>query len=573
MNEFMKGMDISSYPEMLDKGYQYYDFEGKKINLLDFAKEQGFNYGRLRLWNNPSRIPETQGYCDIEHTKRMAKELVSRELGFMLDFHYSDWWADPGHQEMPQAWKNLTDDELVEAVYSYTREVLEELAANQTYPDIIQIGNEIRCGMMWPAGKVSNWSMLARLINAGIRAVRDTQGTRDSKVMLHLDQGGRYYYFEEWFDHAIENGVEDFDIIGLSYYPFWHGTFSDLKNTMEKLVERYHKPLIVAETAHPHRRSVGSLFGEAQEQIAGFPATPQAQRKVLELIMSITAHIKDNMGLGIFYWEPFVRGSDEEGSWGTCMGMVNDEGRPTEGCKAFAVNVNQIDCDVNAKIYEPRDLVLPQGADIRQYVPETVKVLKWDGRIEAQPVSWNVDDLEDATEGTVAGMLTVSGETVQLQVRIESDDVNYIRNGAFEDALEHWNLHKSETAKTDIRQEVAEEFPFQTEDYFYFASKDNFVLQLSQTVHALEPGKYQLHLEYMGDNTTGVQVAMYAIGEQMEEKKAIFPSDSQWQYCTLEWQVQETTDVEVGIKVDAPAIYGKIKNIALKKYQTARETL
>jgi len=569
MSDFIRGADISSYPELLDKGFQFFDYAGNKVNLMDFAKEQGINYGRLRLWNNPGRIPEAEGYCDLAHTKWMAKELVSRGMKFMLDFHYSDWWADPGHQEMPEVWKDLSDDELVQAVYSFTRETLEELDENGTYPDSIQIGNEIRCGMMWPAGKVSNWPMLARLINAGIRAVRDTQKEHHTQVVIHLDQGGRYHYLEEWFDAAIEHGVTDFDVIGLSYYPFWHGTFFDIKNSMEKLVERYHKPIMLTEIAHAHRRSNGSLFGEQQELNAGFPANPVAQRKVLELIMSITAHVKDGMGLGVFYWEPFSRSKSDDGSWGSCMGVVDAQGMPTEGCKAFAFDVEGVDGNADAKLYEPDQLMVSQDADLQQYLPGFVNVLKWNGSLEKKPVIWESvppkGTLPKQGEIVLQGRVSPGKETVQLWVRIENKDANYVRNGNFASEMDDWKLKASEKVLKSIRPEIAEEYPFETENYFYFECKDNFELELSQIICGLEAGAYLLTAEYKGDNTTGVRVMLYAKGKELEEKTEIFPTDSQWRRSELPLQVSDAGEVEIGIKVDSPAIYGKIRKLTLKK--------
>ena len=168
---FIKGMDISSHLEMMDKGHRYYDFDGNEVNIIDFAKEQGFNYGRLRIWNEPGRVKESGGYCDLEHTRKMAAEIKNRGLGLLLDFHYSDWWADPGNQTKPAAWQELGGDALAQAVYDYTREVLTALYQDGVYPDMVQVGNEIRCGMLWPDGRTDNWEELAKLINAGIRAI------------------------------------------------------------------------------------------------------------------------------------------------------------------------------------------------------------------------------------------------------------------------------------------------------------------------------------------------------------------------------------------------------------------
>ena len=564
MSLFIKGMDISSYPEMLDKQYTYYDFNGKEVNLLDFAKEQGFNYGRLRIWNEPERVPESGGYCNLKDTLKMAKEIMQRGMGLLLDFHYSDWWADPGNQNLPFAWKELSEDELVEAVYDYTKKVMTALDENGTYPDMVQIGNEIRCGMMWPIGAISNWNGLARLINAGIKAVRDTQGERDTKIVIHLDQGGGYYYYEEWFDAAQAHGVTDFDIIGLSYYPFWHGTFNDLKNTMEKLIVRYKKPLVLAEIAHAYRMSQGNLFGEAQERIAGFPANPEAQRTVLELIMSIVAHVSNDMGIGVFYWEPFWQVKENDGSWGSCMVLVDSNGMPTEGCKAFGIEPKNTDINKIAKIYEPKAAMLSDKGQLERYLPQNIKVLMWDGRMENIVVSWEISDIPVSEEFSIQGVLS-SGEGVQMQIRIDSNAQNLLGNGEFEEDLRFWEVETSHDVQQEIRQEIAEEFPFVAKNYFYFSCKENLTLCMKQCIEQVETGSYVLSLEYLGDNTTGVKVWLYAKSGEKEYMADIFPTDSEWVRQELVFEVEDVSAVEVGIKVDSPAMYGQVRAVKLVK--------
>ncbi|MBQ6786854.1 MAG: glycosyl hydrolase 53 family protein [Lachnospiraceae bacterium] len=564
MSLFIKGMDISSYPEMLDKQYTYYDFNGKEVNLLDFAKEQGFNYGRLRIWNEPERVPESGGYCNLKDTLKMAKEIMQRGMGLLLDFHYSDWWADPGNQNLPFAWKELSEDELVEVVYDYTKKVMMALAENGTYPDMVQIGNEIRCGMMWPVGAITNWKGLAKLINAGIKAVRDTQGERDTKIVIHLDQGGRYYYYEEWFDAALAHGVTDFDIIGLSYYPFWHGTFNDLKNTMEKLIVRYKKPLVLAEIAHAYRMSQGNLFGEAQERIAGFPANPEAQRTVLELIMSIVAHVSNDMGIGVFYWEPFWQAKENDGSWGSCMVLVDSNGMPTEGCKAFGIEPKNTDINKIAKIYEPKAAMLSDKEQLERYLPQNIKVLMWDGSIENRVVNWELSDMSASEEFSVHGVLS-SGEGVQMQIRIDSNAQNLLGNGEFVEDLRFWEVETSHDVQQEIRQEIAEEFPFEAKNYFYFSCKENLTLCMKQCIEQVETGSYVLSLEYLGDNTTGVKVWLYAKSGEKEYMADIFPTDSEWVRQELVFEVEDVSAVEVGIKVDSPAMYGQVRAVKLVK--------
>ena len=575
---FIKGMDISSHLEMMDKGHRYYDFEGNEVNIIDFAKEQGFNYGRLRIWNNPECVNKSGGYCNLEHTKRMAAEIKKRGMGLLLDFHYSDWWADPGNQTKPAAWKDLSGDALAQAVYDYTKEVLTALDESGVYPEMVQVGNEIRCGMLWPNGRTDNWEELAKLINAGIRAVRDMQGDRDTKVMLHLDQGGRYYYFKEWFDNAIAHGVTDFDIIGLSYYPFWHGTFYDLKNTMEELVKRYHKPMIIAEVAHAYRRSRGELFGEAQEKISGFPAGGAAQKEVLELVMSITAHVSEEMGLGVFYWEPFSRPDDEmDDGWGSCMGVVDADGRPTLGIKAFGFEPEKADVEKIAKIYEPSVITVTPEDDSSEYLPKTVKVLKYDGRLERESVTWAFDKSNLIKNDTVVinGTLSQCGKTVSVPIRLvdKKERQNLLKNADFENVYEgvpeHWEIDLAvgrDSFTQEVRQEVAEEFPFSATNYYYFKGDNNFQFTLSQKMERLPAGKYTFSLAYRGDNTTGVKVQLYTGTENGGRTvQSVFPSAQEWTKHSMALVLNEDGEAEVGIAVDSPAIYGMVKEICLSR--------
>lgn len=573
---FVKGMDISSYPEMMDRGHRYYDFDGNEVNVIDFAKEQGFNYGRLRIWNNPECVRESGGYCDLAHTRRMAAEIKKRGMGLLLDFHYSDWWADPGKQTKPQAWNDLHGDALAQAVYDYTKAVLEALDTDHVYPEMVQVGNEIRCGMMWPDGRTDNWEGLAHLINAGIRAVRDTQGARDTKVMLHLDQGGRYYYFKEWFDNALSHGVTDFDIIGLSYYPFWHGTFNDLKNTMEKLAKRYRKPMIIAEVAHAYRRSRGELFGEAQEKISGFPAGGAAQKEVLELIMSIAAHVSDGLGIGVFYWEPFSRPDDEaDDSWGSCMGVVDADGMPTLGIRAFGSDPEHADVSRIAKIYEPSMITVTPDDVPSEYLPRAVKVLKYDGRLEREAVTWAFDKSGLVMNDTVVinGTLSECGQRISLPICLVEvkEKQNLLKNADFENVYdgtpEYWEVKGEADDNSfmhEIRQETAETFPFDTTNYFYFRGESNFKMSLCQNAGQLLAGKYIFSLSYKGDNTTGVKVQLYArSGDGTDVRQSIFPSAEEWAVHSVALTLDKDCQTEVGILVDAPAIYGMLKDICL----------
>lgn len=184
MLDYYKGMDISFLQEYLEKGMKTYDLDGTLIDPLKLAKKHGVNAMRLRIWHTPENVPESGGYCSLERTIVMAKKIKQEGFDFLLDFHYSDWWADPGQQRKPKAWENLHGTELEEAVYTYTIKVLCALKEAGAMPDMVQIGNEIRSGLLFPDGELPDYVSMVRLVNAGIRAAREIGG-KELLIMVH----------------------------------------------------------------------------------------------------------------------------------------------------------------------------------------------------------------------------------------------------------------------------------------------------------------------------------------------------------------------------------------------------
>lgn len=571
--EFIKGMDISTLPEIEEKGGKYFDFDGKEYDALDIIKRYGVNYIRLRIWNEPQNIPESGGYCDLQHTIKFAKRIKEKGFKFFLDFHYSDWWADPGKQNKPKAWEALNFNELVEAVYDYTKEVLEELDKAHAYPNMIQIGNEIRSGMLFPDGKVQNWPKLAKLINAGISAVRDTQRDRDTAVVIHLDQGGKYHYFKEFFDNALYYGVTDFDVIGLSYYPFWHGTFNDFKETMNKLVEHYKKPLVVAEIAHAYRlhKDKEGLFGKAQEDISGFTATEANQRFVVELIMNITANVKNNMGLGTFYWEPLmipVSEQDPNEGWHN-LAIFDSNGHALEALKAYKFDPTKADNSFVAKIYNP----LPINVLINETpnLPQTVRVLLFDGSTEDRRVFWDKrvsKYIKREGRYLIKGKVEGTDKETEINLFVSNrylEITNHVYNPNFDEGLKGWKVNVS---NEDIVYCIGTEsrFPMPDSHYFIYEGSANFHLDISQTIYKLDPGIYALSVLLRGDNTTGVKVYLYAeTGDGARSSKDIFPSDAHWTEHKLEDINVTGEQIKIGIEIISPPIKGKIRGFKLTK--------
>lgn len=565
--DFLKGMDISFLQEMLEKGAKFRDKQGKEREVFQLLKENGVNSIRLRIWNEPENVPESKGYCSLNRTIEMAKLIKQNGMSFFLDFHYSDWWADPGKQTKPKAWVNLNFSELTQAVYDYTKDVLLRMEQEEVFPDFVQIGNEIRSGMLFPDGEVPNYSQLVTLVNAGIKAVKETGQVHNTKVVIHLDQGGRYFYLRDWFDNALEAGLDDFDIIGVSYYPFWHGTFSEFKESLTNLVKRYQKPIIVAETAHAWRRSDDGFIGEQQERIAGFPATPKAQKEVIDLVMNITASLEENMGLGIYYWEPVVVPMEGMGGWCSNMGVFNEEGIALPALESFqftpSMAVNKV-----AKIYYPEQIIGVAGEEVP--LPDKLKVLYYDGSTSEEKVEW------DAFDKTILGSFTLNGTVssvdrgVQTKLKLVDkleDNYNYLTNGDFKNGMEGWKMDcEDEKVKIELHPEFIEPFPAPPVYYLHIESPVNFKLELSSEIAGLKSGTYQLQVDFLGTNTTGVDVKLFSQVDNRERKEAIIhPTDEEWITYTISDIVVNEGMLKLGLYIVSPPIYGKVRKFTLLK--------
>ena len=298
----MIGADLSFLTEFEDKNGQY--FENCEVNDgISILKNQGMDWVRLRIWHTPANE-----YLTTQKTLEAAEKIYGKNCKFLLDFHYSDTWADPGSQTLPLAWENLSVEVLADSVYNYTKNVIEKLKSQNTLPQMVQIGNEINGGFLWPLGSTSNWINFSTLLNAGISAIRDATEPSDSvKIMIHIASGGNNDHSVWFFDNIIAQNVE-FDIIGQSYYPWWHGTVEDLNFNLNDLAERYQKDIVIVETAYPwtmeNGDSNGNFVSNENQILPQYPATKEGQANFLFDLAELVANVSENRGKGIFYWEP-----------------------------------------------------------------------------------------------------------------------------------------------------------------------------------------------------------------------------------------------------------------------------
>lgn len=295
------GADISSLKKSEDLGGVYKETDGTLADALQILKNHGLNYARLRIWVNPA-----DGYHNKEKILIMAQRLKNQNIKLLVDFHYSDNWADPGKQFKPAAWKAYDLEQLKQAVYDHTFDVCNSLVAQGTPPDMVQVGNEINSGMLWPDGRTfdpPNWDNLAQLLIAGYNAVKAC--SPETLVMLHIAEGGDNELARWWFDNITRRNVP-FDVIGISYYPYWHGSLTELQGNLNDISARYDKDVIVVETAYAFTNQDNDNYPNiVDDKLAtpNYPLTPDGQRAMLRDVMAVVRAVNNGRGLGVFYWD------------------------------------------------------------------------------------------------------------------------------------------------------------------------------------------------------------------------------------------------------------------------------
>ena len=320
--------------------------------------------------------------------------------------------------------------------------------------------------------------------------------------MIHLDQGGRFFCLREWFDAMFAAGMDKIDAIGISFYSFWHGTFKDLKDCMAQLIDRYKLPIYVVETAHPWRHCPLEHVNREMMKMAGFPAGVEEQRKSLSLVMQIASEVSGDLRTGVYYWEPLCFTDKNISNWDENMGMMD-----TEGC------------------------LLPSFAAFKDFDP-------------AHPFVPDVDSY-------IASLYARKPE------EIPPTGTNLIPDGALTDAVMGWWICKKPD-DTDVKWDNGE---------LEFSSLSNFVFEVSRDIRIEKAGKYRLSVEYRGTNTTGVTVKLFLkrvnCNEEVLCEKDIYPSDIDFVLTSLDVEVPEAENIRIGLKVDAPPVYGKIRNFSL----------
>ena len=312
-SKFAKGADISWLPQMEATGYEFYNEKGEKDDVLKILKSKGMDAIRLRVFVNPND-DKGSGHCSKEETVAFAKRLKSLGFRIMIDFHYSDSWADPAKQYKPKAWENLNFEDLKKAVYNHTYDVLVALKKEKITPEWVQVGNEIPNGILWPDGHSKNFKNLGELLNKGYEAVKAVN--KKIKVIVHIDEGNNTEKITWFYKNIAEQNVK-YDVIGLSYYPYWikkdwTETIQDLQKNMNYLTKTYNKEVMVVE-------------------VGGEDTQVENTYKLLEATIKAVRNVPNKKGTGVFYWEP--QGAK---SWsGYALSAWLENGKPSPALDAF----------------------------------------------------------------------------------------------------------------------------------------------------------------------------------------------------------------------------------------------
>lgn len=338
-NDFIKGADISFVPQIEDLGGAY-SVEGTQTDPVEIFSQNGVDYIRLRLWHTPS-----DGYCGLVKTIQMAQRVKQNGSKFLLNIHYSDTWADPAHQTKPEAWQSLTYTQLVDSVYAYTFNVVQAFNDANALPDMIQIGNEITVGFLWPEGRVggtynttTQWQQFTTLLKTARNAIVDAVPYATIPIMLHIDRGGDNAG-ARWFFDKMNSYQVPFDYIGLSFYPWWHGTLTQLTQNLNDLAIRYGKNIIVVETAYPWTLqaydNVTNIVGSTSQLHDGYPSTIDGQFNFLSDIIQVIKNVPNYKGKGIFYWAPEYISVQPIGSPWENLALFDFQGEVLNSIAAF----------------------------------------------------------------------------------------------------------------------------------------------------------------------------------------------------------------------------------------------
>ena len=607
-DDFILGMDASCVPSLEASGVTYKDHDGEEKDVYEILSQNGINYIRVRIWNDPFD-QNGNGYgggnCDLENAICVGKRATEYGMKLLVNFHYSDFWADPAKQMTPKAWKGMAIEQKCEALYTYTKESLLALTDAGIEIGMVQIGNETNgalCGES--SGDLGGWKRITDLLSAGARAVRES--CPDALVAVHFANPEKVTNYESYSKNLEYYGV-DYDVFASSYYPFWHGTLENLASVLNRVSSTYGKRVMIAETSYANSALdsdfFGNTIGEGGGIVKNYPFTLQGQANLVRDVVDTAVNQIENC-IGVFYWEGTwisvggetyeenlskweAYGSgwassyakeydpDDAGKWyGGCavenQAFFDENGGALESLKVFALLGEGNTVENRADAIEDVDLILDLNGEI--ILPETVNAVMLDNSKKAVPVVWHDVDIEKMKTGGVAKydiLGTADGMTAHCYVSMV--EYNYLENWSFEDGETGWTATALKSFDELHVEDKATDSQTGTKHYHFWGAGTNSVaFTLEQTKTDLPTGRYNYSISIMGGD--GGETDIYAYvkknGEIVATAPLVMTVYNEWHTATVEGiEYQEGEELTVGIHVSCEGAgagaWGKIDDALL----------
>ena len=603
--DFILGVDASSVIAEEESGVKYYDFNGQEQDVFATLASSGVTHIRVRVWNHPYDA-DGNGYGggnnDIEKAVEIGRRAAQYGMKLIVDFHYSDFWADPGKQMVPLAWADMDLEEKSEALYEYTAESLEKLNEAGAAVGMVQLGNETNGAM---CGE-TDWDSIIALMAAGSRAVREQ--CPEALVAVHFANPERDGAYAD-YARRLDEGELDYDVFASSYYPYWHGTLGNLTSVLSQVANTYGKKVMVMETSYAYTLEDTDFSGNTIAEDSGvakdFPYTVQGQANEIRDVIDTVAHI-DN-GIGVVYWEGawITVGGDswetnaaiweEHGSgwasrfaadydpddagqyYGGCavdnQALFDAQGHPLPSLQVFNLVRYGNDADIVPQQIDAVRVTVGGGETIQ--LPETVDVWMSDNSKQATPVEWDVtqeelDEMSQGGEETYTILGEAAGESACCYVSVAGR--NLLANYSFEDGDTGWTVEDLAGANELYVEDKATDSLTGTKHFHFWSAAANSVeFTLEQTVEDLPAGKYDYAVSIMGGD--GGQTDIYAYvkvdGETAATAPMVITVYGQWDTAHIDGvEVAEGQTVTVGVYVkcagEGGGAWGKIDDAVLR---------
>ena len=514
--DFIFGMDISSVLAEEASGVKYYDFNGQETDLFRLLADNGINYIRVRVWNDPWDA-EGRGFgggnCDIAAAVEIGKRATACGMKLLVDFHYSDFWADPGKQMVPRAWKGLDIDEKEIRLHEYTLDCMKQLKDAGVDVGMVQLGNETNgalCGE-----KI--WRDIAHLMDAGSRAVREVYP--DALIALHFanpENPDSYRTYASKMAYYEQYGLIQYDVFATSYYPYWHGTLDNLSTILTEISETYGKKVMVMETSYAFTAEdtdfSSNTIGDGGGIVKDYPFTVQGQANCIRNITDTVVN-RTPAGIGVCYWEgAWIAGKYYGGSAVDNQAFFDAAGRPLESLKVFRLMRTGNEITPVPDALEEPDLICDLNMPL--VLPETVNAVMSDNSRQAVPVTWNLTEEEDRKmHESGPDQYVITGEAGGMEAKcfVSMVKYNFLKDYSFEDGGEGWVITDLKNAdQLYVEDKKTDSLTGSKHMHFWSAAQDSVEFTLEQTLPDLPEGRFTFSISVMGGDCGATDIYAYA---------------------------------------------------------------